>query len=153
MRVLLTIMGGDDEAALASHAGSWLELLVSELLHLRPNTQARQHLLPLLQHCQGYPLTSHAPGAGDQPDASDVLTLMGSLMEVRGRGAGARLMGSLMEVRGRGAGARPMGSLMEVRERGAGRDRGHVQASSLSQQNVYDPGIAQASSLSPAGHG
>ena len=81
-------MGGDDEAALASHAGSWLELLVSELVHLRPNTQARQHLLPLLQHCQGYPLTSHAPGAGDQPDASDVLTLMGSLMEVRERGAG-----------------------------------------------------------------
>ena len=81
-------MGGDDEAALASHAGSWLELLVSQLVHLRPNTQARQHLLALLQHCQGYPLTSHAPGAGDQPDASDVLTLMGSLMEVREQGAG-----------------------------------------------------------------
>lgn len=83
-------MGGDDEAALASHAGSWLELLVSELLHLRPNTQARQHLLSLVQHCQGLS-PPNAPGQDDQSGASAsdaVLTLMGNLIEVRERGAG-----------------------------------------------------------------
>lgn len=71
-------MGGDDEATLSVLAGgNWLELLISELVHIRPNAQARQHLIELVRHCQTV-LPPDSAGEG-----TEVLSLVSNLIEVR----------------------------------------------------------------------
>ena len=71
-------MGGDDQAALGVlAAGSWIELLIAELVHLRPNAQARQHLVDLARHCQA------ALPPDDAGEGAEVLSLISNLIEVR----------------------------------------------------------------------
>ena len=83
-------MDGSGEGVLADLSGNWLELLVSELVHLRPNAQARQHLVDLMRRCQSVKPTVQGGGNAD-PQGSEVLQLIGNLIEV-GRGeVGQRL--------------------------------------------------------------
>ncbi|GAX75754.1 hypothetical protein CEUSTIGMA_g3197.t1 [Chlamydomonas eustigma] len=75
---ILAILGGDDEAALGTHSGNWLELLVSELIHMRPHAQARQHLRPLLRHCQDMVVQQQQQEPEEEPA---VLPLLRDLLE------------------------------------------------------------------------
>lgn len=80
---MLRVLGGEDESALVAATSHWLQLLVAELLHLRPNVTARQHLRALMEHCVSI---SAGPGgaAGQQEGVVPVLSLMSDLLEVRG---------------------------------------------------------------------
>lgn len=88
VRQVLRVLGGEDESALVAATSHWLQLLVAELLHLRPNVTARQHLRALMEHCVSI---SAGPGgaAGQQEGAVPVLSLMSDLLEVRGRSQAA----------------------------------------------------------------
>lgn len=77
---LLQVLGSSEEVALMAICSNWVELLVSHLIHLRPNAQARHHLKSLLSRCrQVKPAASTVQGGDDA--ASAVLPMLGDLLE------------------------------------------------------------------------
>ncbi|KAG1660588.1 hypothetical protein FOA52_003019 [Chlamydomonas sp. UWO 241] len=73
---VLAILGGDDEGVLLDASANWLELLVAQLVHVRPSCQARQHLRPLLRHVR-----EQLPDDGGGGSGAAVLPLLGDLLE------------------------------------------------------------------------